>query len=139
MLSADNAHAIHPNHPELSDAKNAPRMNEGVVIKTNAAQKYATDAISAALFESICKKASVPVQHYANRSDLPGGSTLGAISSTRVPLITADIGMAQLAMHSAYETAGTRDTQYLIDATAQFYQTELVANSDRSYRLISND
>ena len=136
MLSADNAHAIHPNHPELSDTQNAPRMNAGVVIKSNAAQKYATDAISAALFAKICEKASVPIQYYSNRSDMPGGSTLGSISNTRVPLITVDIGMAQLAMHSAYETAGVLDTQYLIDATAQFYDTELIANGDGNYRLI---
>ena len=136
MLSADNAHAIHPNHPEFSDAQNAPRMNVGVVIKNNAAQKYATDAISSALFASICQKASVPIQYYSNRSDMPGGSTLGSISNTKVPLITVDIGMAQLAMHSAYETAGVKDTQYLIDATKEFYETALVANGDGNYRLI---
>lgn len=138
MVSADNAHAIHPNHPELSDAQNAPRMNAGVVIKSNAAQKYATDAISAALFSRICQEASVPTQSYANRSDMPGGSTLGSIANTKVPLITVDVGMAQLAMHSAYETAGALDTQYLIDATARFYNTQIIANGDGSYRLIFN-
>lgn len=136
MLSADNGHAIHPNHPEFSDAQNAPRMNAGIVIKNNAAQKYATDAIASALFTSICQKASVPFQYYSNRSDLPGGSTLGSISNTKVSLITVDIGMAQLAMHSAYETAGVLDTQYLIDATKQFYETALVTNGDGDYRLI---
>ncbi|MBQ9805911.1 MAG: M18 family aminopeptidase [Clostridia bacterium] len=139
MLSADNAHAIHPNHPELSDAQNAPRMNAGVVIKNNAAQKYATDAISSALFAKICQKSSVPYQYYSNRSDMPGGSTLGSIANTKVPLITVDIGLAQLAMHSAYETAGVYDTKYLIDATAQFYETQILADGDGSYRILFND
>ncbi len=139
MLSADNAHAIHPNHPELSDAQNAPRMNAGIVIKNNASQKYATDAISSALFAKICQKASVPYQYYSNRSDMPGGSTLGSISNTKVPLITVDIGLAQLAMHSAYETAGVSDTQYLIDATTQFYDTQILADGDGNYRILFND
>ncbi len=135
MVSADNAHARHPNHPELSDVKNAPVLNGGVVIKSNAAQKYTTDGISAALFEDICKNANVPVQRFANRSDMPGGSTLGSISNTLVPLITVDIGMAQLAMHSAYETAGVADTAYLVEAMYGFYNTRLIAEADGSYRL----
>ncbi|MBE6589164.1 MAG: M18 family aminopeptidase, partial [Ruminococcaceae bacterium] len=88
MVSADNAHAKHPNHPELSDVQNAPRMNGGVVIKFNAAQKYTTDGLSAAIFERICQSANVPVQYYANRSDMAGGSTLGSISTTHVPLLS---------------------------------------------------
>ena len=139
MLSADNGHAIHPNHPELSDTKNSPRMNGGVVIKFNAAQKYTTDAVSASIFSEICKKADVPIQHYANRSDSPGGSTLGSISNTQVPLMTVDIGMAQLAMHSSYETAGTHDTIYLINATKQFYHTKILANGDGNYLITFND
>lgn len=135
MVSADNGHAKHPNHPELSDAQNAPYLNRGVVIKSNAAQKYTTDAVSAALFEEICKRAQVPVQYFANRSDLAGGSTLGSISNTNVPLITVDIGMAQLAMHSSYETAGCLDTKYLIDAIKEFYQSTLTALCDGCYQL----
>ena len=138
MISADNGHAKHPNHPEMSDAKNSPHLNGGVVIKSNAAQKYTTDGISCALFESICKNAEVPVQYYANRSDLPGGSTLGSISNTQVPLITVDIGMAQLAMHSSYETAGCKDIEYLIRAMTEFYQYELKAIGDGSYQLLKN-
>ena len=121
MVSADNGHAKHPNHPELSDAQNAPRLGGGVVLKYNAAQRYTTDGVSAALFSEICRRADVPVQVYANRSDLPGGSTLGSISNTKVPLLTVDIGMAQLAMHSSYETGGTADTLHLIRASAAFY------------------
>lgn len=139
MVSADNGHAKHPNHPELSDAQNAPKLNGGVVIKSNAAQKYTTDGISAALFAEICRSADVPVQEFANRSDLPGGSTLGSISNTRVPLNTVDIGMAQLAMHSAYETAGCADTGHLVRAMNQFYRTVLNSTGDGIYRLSFRD
>ena len=125
MLSCDNGHALHPNHPELSDAKNAPHLNGGVVIKHNANQRYATDALSEALFTEICKRADVPVQHFANRSDIAGGGTLGSISNTRVSLKTVDIGLAQLAMHSAIETGGVRDTDYMIRAAKEFYESAL--------------
>lgn len=135
MVSADNGHAKHPNHPEMSDADNAPRLGGGVVIKSNAAQKYTTDGISAALFAEICRRAEVPVQFYANRSDMPGGSTLGSISNTLVPLITVDIGMAQLAMHSSYETAGVADTDFLIRAAQAFYASVLTSTKDGNYRL----
>lgn len=137
MVSADNAHARHPNHPELSDSQNAPRMNGGVVIKCNAAQKYTTDGVSSAIFEGICRDADVPVQYFHNRSDIAGGSTLGSISNTNVPLLSVDIGMAQLAMHSAYETAGSRDVEYLSRAMRAFYNSTLYATGDRSYRLQS--
>ncbi len=135
MVSADNGHAKHPNHPEMSDAQNAPKLNGGVVIKYNAAQKYATDALSASLFEEICHRARVPVQRFANRSDMAGGSTLGSISSTWVPLITVDIGMAQLAMHSSYESAGCADTAYLCSAMKTFFECELTTDTDGCYRL----
>ena len=135
LLSADNAHAKHPNHPELSDAKNAPNMNGGVVIKNNAAQKYTTDGISASIFSQICAYADVPVQQYANRSDMPGGSTLGSIATTLTPMLSVDIGMAQLAMHSAYETAGSDDIYHLINAATAFYNTELTVLGDGQYRL----
>ena len=123
MVSADNAHAIHPNHPEYSDLQNAPKLNGGVVIKHNANQRYATDAVSAGVFKGICKKAGVPVQVYHNRSDLPGGSTLGSIADTMLPVMTVDIGLPQLAMHSAFETAGAKDLAYLIDALTAFYSS----------------
>lgn len=135
MVSADNGHAKHPNHPELSDAQNAPYLNRGVVIKTNAAQKYTTDGISAAVFSEICQRAKVPVQWFANRSDMPGGSTLGSISNTQVPLMTVDIGMAQLAMHSACETAGSADPEFLADAMKAFYSSELSCSGDGSFTL----
>ena len=108
MLSADNAHAVHPNHPDKADPSNRPYLNEGIVLKFNASQKYCTDGISAAMFRDICKKAGVPVQTFANRSDMAGGSTLGNIASTHVAVSTADIGLPQLAMHSPYETAAWR-------------------------------
>ena len=135
MVSADNGHARHPNHPELSDAQNAPYMNEGIVIKLNSSQKYATEALSAALFREICRRAEVPVQTFANRSDMLGGSTLGSISDTFVPLLTVDIGLAQLAMHSCYETAGTCDTAYLIRAAKEFYETVICSDKDGTFTL----
>ncbi|MBR2988019.1 MAG: M18 family aminopeptidase [Clostridia bacterium] len=130
MLSADNAHACHPNHPELSDRQNAPHMNCGIVIKYNASQRYTTDGVSAALFKSICTKANVKTQVFANRSDMAGGSTLGSIASTRVSMKTVDIGLAQLAMHSACETAGVEDYLALTKASTIFFSTTLETNGD---------
>lgn len=135
MVSADNAHAMHPNHPEYADAANCPQLNGGVVIKFNANQRYTTDAVSSALFRSICADAGVPVQVYANRSDLPGGSTLGSIANTKVSLNTVDIGLAQLAMHSAYETAGVRDLEYLTTAMTAFYSRTLRTDGAGSYQI----
>jgi aspartyl aminopeptidase len=132
MLSCDNGHALHPNHPELSDAKNAPHLNGGVVIKHNANQRYATDALSEALFAEICARADVPVQHFANRSDIAGGGTLGSISNTRVSMKTVDIGLAQLAMHSAVETGGIKDTNYMVRAVKAFYESALQIRDDGS-------
>ena len=122
MVSADNAHAVHPNHPEKFDKQNRAYMNKGVVIKHNANQKYTTDAVSSARFTLICEQAGVPVQHFVNRSDLPGGSTLGNISNTHVSMDTVDIGLAQLAMHSVYETAGTKDLEYLVRALEELWR-----------------
>lgn len=136
MLSCDNGHAKHPNHPELSDAQNAPHMNEGVVIKHNANQRYTTDALSEALFAEICARADVPVQHFSNRSDIAGGGTLGSISNTRVALKTVDIGLAQLAMHSAVETAGVKDTGYMIRACKRFFETALRFDDNGAIELI---
>lgn len=120
MISADNGHAIHPNHSEYADPINAPILNGGVVIKFNAQQRYATNGYTAAIFRNICEKANVPVQNFTNHSDNPGGSTLGNISTTKIAIPTVDIGLAQLAMHSAYETAGSYDTEYLTKAIAAF-------------------
>ena len=136
MLSCDNAHAIHPNHPEYADKNHRVRMNGGVVIKYNANRNYATDAWSAALFRVICTRAGVPVQLYANRADMPGGSTLGNIANTQVSLPTVDIGAAQLAMHSAYETAGAADTAYLYRAIKQAFETTLTAVSDGAAEIV---
>ncbi len=122
MVSADNAHALHPNHPEKYDRQNRVYMNRGVVIKHNAARKYTTDAMSSAFFTLTCEKAGVPVQHFTNRSDIAGGSTLGHISATHVSMPSVDIGLAQLAMHSCCETAGTRDLDYLIRALKAYWE-----------------
>lgn len=122
MISSDNAHAVHPNHPEYSDPTNKPFINNGIVIKYNAAQKYTTDAHSEAMFRTVCKKAKVPVQTFANKSNMAGGSTLGNLSNRHLSIKTVDIGLPQLSMHSAYETAGTKDTQYLYDAIKTFYE-----------------
>ena len=121
MISADNAHALHPNHTDKTDPVNRPVLNEGIVIKYNANQKYCTDGVSAAIFKDICDRAKVPYQTFVNRSDMAGGSTLGNISNTQVPVKTVDIGLAQLAMHSVYETTGAKDTESLVKAAAVFF------------------
>lgn len=133
MVSADNAHAVHPNHPEYADPGNAPVMNRGVVLKFNANQRYTTDGASAAVFRKICAGANVPVQTYYNRADLPGGSTLGCISLSHVSVPSVDIGVPQLAMHSCYETAGIRDVCWMETAMEAFYSSILMADGDGSY------
>ena len=125
MVSADNAHAVHPNHPEYADPANAPVINGGIVIKYNANQRYCTDGVSAAVLRKICDGAKVPVQTYCNRADLPGGSTLGNISLAHVSVPTVDIGLAQLAMHSCCETAGVQDAIYLQTAMTAYYSAAL--------------
>ena len=135
LVSADNGHALHPNHPELSDAANAPVVNGGVVIKFNADQKYTTDGLSAAIFRKICQKADVPVQTYCNRADLPGGSTLGNVSLRQVAVPSVDIGLAQLAMHSCYETAGVQDVTYLRKAMTAYYGTDLEVTENGGFTL----
>ena len=122
VISADNAHAFHPNHPEKADPENRPVLNGGIVIKHHGSQKYATDAYSEAVMKALCQKAQVPYQDYHNRSDIPGGSTLGNISTGQVSIPTVDIGLAQLAMHSAVETAGSRDVGYLVQMLKKFYE-----------------
>ena len=128
LLSCDNGHAGHPNRPEMADANEAPVMGGGVVIKHS--PRYATDGLSAAVFAEICRRAGVPVQHYANRPDMAGGSTLGNIADTKLPVSTVDIGMAQLAMHSCLETCATADVGYFTDAVTAFYNTVLRVDGD---------
>ena len=121
MVSADNAHALHPNHPELADSANAPVLGGGIVLKFNAAQRYCTDGMAAALLRQVCQEVDVNVQTYCNRADLPGGSTLGNISLGHVSIPTADIGLPQLAMHSSYETAAVADALALEKAMTAYY------------------
>ena len=135
MASADNAHALHPNHPELYDAQNRVYMNGGVVIKHSANQKYTTDGVSSALFTEVCRRADVPCQHFANRSDILGGGTLGNISNSHVSMNTVDIGLAQLAMHSSYETAGTKDLAYMAEALKAFYALRIRMTGDGSFTI----
>lgn len=135
MVSADNAHSVHPNHPDKADPTNRPFMNGGIVVKYSANQKYTTDAISGAVFKAICERAKVPCQVFFNRSDMIGGSTLGNISNSQVALNTVDIGLPQLAMHSCYETAGGKDTAYLVRAARELYSSSLCGNGDGEYRI----
>ena len=122
MISADNAHAWHPNYPEKMDPTNHPVMGGGPVIKFNAAQKYASDAVSAAIFAGICEKAGVPCQRFVNHSDIAGGSTLGNILASSLPLKGVDMGNPVWAMHSCRETASCADHEYCIRAFRQFYE-----------------
>ena len=121
LISADNAHAVHPNHPEKADPTNRPYVNGGPVVKYHGSQKYTTDAVSGGYLKMLCKKAKVPYQTYYNRSDIAGGSTLGNISTAHVSVASVDIGLPQLAMHSAMETAGVRDTVYAIKIFEEFF------------------
>ncbi len=124
MISADNAHAVHPNNVTISDETNFNFLNKGPVIKYSASQSYSTDAVSAAVFKTICDRADVPYQVFHNRSDMPGGGTLGNISTGKVSMNSVDIGLPQFAMHSALETAGSKDTDYAIKAFNEFYDTD---------------
>ena len=133
MVSADNGHALHPNHPELADGPNAPLPGGGVVLKFNASQRYCTDGVSSALLRKVCERAGVPVQTYCNRADIPGGSTLGNISLGHVSVPTADIGLAQLAMHSCYETAAAADAVHLKNAMTAYYSSTLEVSGDRYF------
>jgi len=135
LVSADNAHSVHPNQPDKADPTNRPYMNGGIVIKYSANQKYTTDAVSGAIFRAICERANVPYQIFTNRSDMLGGSTLGNISNTQVALNTVDIGLPQLAMHSPYETAGSRDTAYLAEAARVLFSLSVRGDGDGQYRV----
>ena len=130
MVSADNAHAIHPAHPEYADKGEFPVLGGGIVIKYNANQRYTTDAVSGAVFQAICQEAGVPVQRYSNRADLPGGSTLGNISTAHLSVPTVDIGLPQLAMHSVCETAGAADTDLLVKAMTAYFSRDFHLDRD---------
>lgn len=130
MVSADNAHAIHPAHPEYADKGECPVLGGGIVIKYNANQRYTTDAVSGAVFQAICQEAGVPVQRYSNRADLPGGSTLGNISTAHLSVPTVDIGLPQLAMHSVCETAGAADTDHLVKAMTAYFSRDFHRDRD---------
>ena len=135
MVSADNAHSVHPNHGEKADQVNRPYLNEGIVVKFSANQRYTTDGASAAVFRELCRQAEVPCQTFFNRSDMVGGSTLGNLSNGQVALHTVDIGLPQLAMHSPYETAGVEDTASLVKAAAAFYGADIEIRRDGCYRV----
>lgn len=121
LISADNAHAVHPNHPEKADPTNRPYVGGGIVIKYHGSQRYTTDAVSSAKMKLLCDKAKVKYQTYTNRSDVVGGSTLGNISTAHVSLSSVDVGLPQLAMHSAVETAGCKDTADAIKVFGVFF------------------
>ena len=125
LVSADNAHAVHPAHPEKSDPTNNVQMNKGIVIKYHSSLSYTTSGLSASAFKAICDKVGVPYQDYTNRSDLRGGSTLGRIALEKLSINALDIGLAQLAMHSIMETAGSKDIKYMVAALKEFYQIDL--------------
>ena len=125
MLSCDNAHAVHPNHTDKTDEGNCVYMNEGIVVKSHAGQKYTSDAVSIAVFRGICEEAGVPLQFFSNRSDMAGGSTLGNIAMSQVSMNSIDIGLPQLAMHSSYETAGVKDSYYMIQAVRRFFESHI--------------
>lgn len=128
MVSADNAHGHHPNHPEYSDANNRCFLNKGVVVKFNAQQSYTSDSLSFAIFKEILNKEKLNYQIFTNRSDLRGGSTLGNLSNRHISLNTIDIGLPQLAMHSSMETCGFKDVLDLIKGLKAFYQTKIIKN-----------
>ena len=135
MLSADNGHATHPNFAAKSDPAAPVRLGGGVVLKYNASQKYTTTGLTGGVFREICRRAGVPVQVFANRADMPGGSTLGNLQSLTLPIPMADIGLPQLAMHAAVETAAVADLQAMTDAVAAFYRVHLRCLGDGEYLL----
>ncbi len=135
LVSADNAHAIHPNLPAKSDQEFPVLLNGGIVIKYSASQKYTTTGLTAAAFEEMCRRQKIPVQHFANRADVPGGSTLGNLLSRQLSIPMLDIGLPQLAMHSAVETAGCRDVVEMIKAVRAFYESGIRQLKDGLWRI----
>ena len=134
LVSADNAHAVHPNHPELSDKADTPIMGSGIAIKWSASHSYATDARSAAVFRAVCEKASVPVQVYQNRADIRGGSTLGTIADTHLGILAVDIGIPQLAMHAAVESCARADVTAMVNALRASLEARIV-RTDSGYAI----
>ena len=135
MVSADNAHAVHPNHPELADPQNAPLVGGGPVLKYNANMRYTTDGVTAALMQQVAHAAGVPLQTYCNRADMAGGSTLGNVSLGQVSVLSVDIGLPQLAMHSCYETCAQQDVLDLVELVRSFYSCSLEVPYDGVYNL----
>ncbi|MDE7245963.1 MAG: M18 family aminopeptidase [Oscillospiraceae bacterium] len=135
MVSADNAHAVHPNHPEHTDPNNCTCMNEGVVVKSHAGQKYTSDGLSIAMLRTVAARAEVPLQYFSNRSDKRGGSTLGNIAMTHVSVKCVDVGLPQLAMHSCYETAGVRDTWYMVKLMEEFFRSKCTETSPGTVKI----
>lgn len=135
ILSCDNAHGLHPNYPQKADPVNRPKLNGGVVLKFNASGRYTTDAASAAVVTAMANRCGVPLQMYHNRSDMPGGSTLGNLMNVNISVPSADIGLSQLAMHSSYETAGAKDAAYMEKLIKQFYSASLHAVSDEQLEI----
>lgn len=131
VLSADNGHAIHPNHPEMSDDKNLCILNKGILLKFNSNMAYTSDAFTSAFVKTLCKENKIPYQVFFNRSDVRGGSTLGNISISQESILTADIGMPQLAMHSSFETIGSEDTKHMFDLMSCFYETVFKIDNDK--------
>lgn len=131
VLSADNGHAIHPNHPEMSDDKNLCILNKGILLKFNSNMAYTSDAFTSAFVKTLCKENNIPFQVFFNRSDVRGGSTLGNISISQESILTADIGMPQLAMHSSFETIGSEDTKHMFDLMSSFYKTVFKIDNDK--------
>lgn len=134
LVSADNAHALHPNHPGKSDPEFPVILNQGIVIKYNASQRYTTTGMTAAVFSELCRREGIPVQRFANRADSPGGSTLGNLLGHQFSIPMLDIGLPQLAMHSAVETAGCADAGYMIRAVKAFYESEICQVKDGEWK-----
>jgi len=131
ILSVDNGHAVHPNHSEVSDQNNLVYLNKGLIIKLNSNMAYTSDAYSASLIKVLCENNKIPYQYFYNKSDVKGGSTLGAISLSHLSIASCDIGLPQLAMHSNYEVAGSKDTQAMFDLIRVFYSSNLyIKNSE---------
>lgn len=135
LMSADNAHAIHPNYTDQSDPVSPVKLNAGIVLKYNAGQKYTTTALTGTLFTQLCRKADVPVQVYTNRADMPGGSTLGHLLSAQVSIPMMDVGLPQLSMHACIETAGAKDPEYLLHASEVFYGAAIDCTADGAYTI----
>ncbi len=136
MLSGDNGHALHPNREEKCDPVNQPVLGGGVLLKYSASQKYTTDAISTGVVRAMAEKAGAPVQVFTNHSDIAGGGTLGNLSQHQIPLVTADIGAAQLAMHSPYETVAAKDVEAMVKLVRQTFSSALKLTADGSYEII---